>query len=223
MAFDQDEFNRFLIDNNVVGFFEKPIILVSGRQSYWYANCRDLMNTFELIDKLANFVIEFIKNEDLEFDYVYGVPEGITKLADIINYKLGLSNPKQKLVIGRAKPKEHGSPKDKYFIGNVKEGDKVIVIEDVTTTGGSLLKTLQRLKEANVEIIAAVGLVNRMEKRDDGKSVEQAVNEKGVPYYAISNSLILLPMAKEKNNPSDEALKQVEIGFEKYGLRELKF
>jgi len=220
--FNQEEFNKFMTENKVVGFFEKPIILVSGRQTHWYANCRDILNTFELINIVSSYIIEFMKDEDLEFDYVYGVPEGVTKLADVINFKLGMDNPKQKLVIGRAKPKEHGAPKDKYFVGNVEEGDKVVVIEDVTTTGGSLLKTILRLKEANVEIVAAIGIVNRMEKRDDGKSVEEAVNVKNVPYYALSNSILLLPLAKETQNPSEEVIKQIKIGFEKYGIKPIE-
>ncbi|MBT4823694.1 hypothetical protein HN695_07005 [Candidatus Woesearchaeota archaeon] len=223
IIFNEDEFNKFIIESNVVGFFDTPITLKSGRQSYWYANCRYLSNTFQLLDKSAQYVLNFIKSEDLDFDYVYGVPEGATKLAVIVNYKLGMERPEQRIVIGRGRIKEYGAPKDKYFIGEVKEGDKVLVLEDVTTTGGSLIKTIKQLKEVNVEIVGAIGIVNRMEKRDDGKSVEEAVNELGVPYYAMSDSIFLLPMAKIKFNPSEEVLKQVESGFEKHGLRELKF
>jgi len=229
MSDENKIFNKFVIDNNVVGFFDKPIMLKSGRQSYWYANCRNLSNTFEIIDKTAGFVLNFLKKELIESDYIYGVPEGASKLAIIANYKLGKecldgsTNSKQKIILGRGQPKPHGAPKDKYFIGEVNEGDKVLVLEDVTTTGGSLLKTIKQLKEANVEVVAAIGLVNRMEKRDDGKSVEEAVNELGVPYYAMSHSLALLPMAKAKYNPNEEVSRQVEIGFEKYGLMELKF
>lgn len=222
--FNQNEFNKFLIDNKVVGFFDKPVTLKSGRQSYWYANCRNLLDTFGHIDKLSDYVINFLKDEDMEFDYVYGVPAGVTKLADIVNYKLGITrkNPNQKLVIGREKPKEHGAAKDKYFIGDVKEGDKVVVLEDVTTTGGSLLDSIKELKEAKADIVAALGIVNRMEKRDDGKSVEQAVNEKNIPYYAMSDAYKLLPLAVEAQKPIDEVIKYVVEGFQKYGIRPLK-
>jgi orotate phosphoribosyltransferase len=227
--FNEEEFNKFIIENDVVGFFETPITLKSGRQSYWYANCRNLSNSFKLISKTAEFLLQFLKKEMIEFDYIYGVPEGATKLAIIANYKIGEGKfnsnvrPEHKIIMGRGMPKTHGAPKDKYFIGEIKEGDKVLVLEDVTTTGGSLLKTIKQLKEANVEIVGAIGIVNRMEKRDDGKSVEEAVNELGVPYFAMSHSILLLPMAKDKYSPSPETLKQVEFGFDKHGLRELKF
>src|SRR3989338_706808 len=221
--FDEEAFNKFLIDNNVVGFFETPIILKSGRQSYWYANCRTLSNTFENLDKLADYVISFAKQEDLEFDYVYGVPEGASKLAVVVNYKLGLSNPAQKIIIGRGKPKEHGVAKDKYFIGNVKEGDKVLVLEDVTTTGGSLLSAVKQLREAKVNIVGAVGLVNRMEKDEHGRAVEDVMHQNQVPYYAIGNALRLLPFAREKYQPAAGIVQQVEQEFQKYGVKLLNW
>lgn len=222
--FDQKEYNRFLIENNVIGFFEEPITLKSGRISNWYANCRDLLDRVGVMDRLTDFVLAFADEKSLSTDYFYGVPEGATKLAVILNYKKGKldNNENQALVIGRGKPKEHGDPKDKYFIGPAKEGDKVIVIEDVTTTGGSLIDTVKHLQESNIDIIAAIGLVNRMEKRDDGKSVEKIINELNVPYFAMGNSIDLLPMARDVSNPSDSVLEEVEKYFNRYGIEPLK-
>ena len=197
--FNQEEYNKFLIENNVIGFFAEPITLKSGRISHWYVNCRNLLDRVGVMDKLVDFVLAFADEKGISADYFYGVPEGATKLGVILNYKKGKldNNENQALIIGRGKPKEHGDPKDKYFIGPAQEGDKVIVIEDVTTTGGSLIDTIRHLQESNIEVIAAIGLVNRMEKRDDGKSVEKVINDLNVPYFAIGNSLDLLPMARD--------------------------
>lgn len=222
--FNQEEYNRFLIDNNVIGFFEEPITLKSGRISHWYANCRNLLDRVGVMDELTDFVLTFAEEKGVSADYFYGVPEGATKLAVILNYKKGKidNNENQALVIGRGKPKEHGDPKDKYFIGPAKEGDKVIVIEDVTTTGGSLIDTIKQLQEANIEVVAAIGLVNRMEKRDDGKSVEKVINELNVPYLAMGNSIELLQMARDVSKPSDSVLEEVEKYFDRYGIEPLK-
>jgi len=222
--FNQEEYNIFLIENNVIGFFEKPITLKSGRISNWYANCRDLLDRVGVMDKLTDFVLGFADKKSIAADYFYGVPEGATKLAVILNYKKGKidNNENQALVIGRGKPKEHGDPKDKYFIGPAKEGDKVIVIEDVTTTGGSLIDTVKHLQESNIDVVAAVGLVNRMEKRDDGKSVEEVINDLNVPYFAMGNSIELLPMARDVSKPSDSVLEEVEKYFDHYGIEPLK-
>ena len=222
--FNQEEYNKFLIENNVIGFFEEPVTLKSGRISNWYANCRYLLDKVGVIDKITDFVLAFSDDKGISADYFYGVPEGATKLAVILNYKKGKldNNENQALVIGRGKPKEHGDPKDKYFIGPVKERDKVIVMEDVTTTGGSLLDTIKHLQESNIEIVAAIGLVNRMEKRDDGKSVEKVINELNVSYFALGNSIDLLPMARDISKPSDSVLGEVEKYFDQYGIEPLK-
>jgi len=222
--FDQAEYNAFIIEHGVVGFFEEPITLKSGRISNWYVNCRVLLDRLGVIDRLTDFVLAFADDKNLSADYFYGVPEGATKLAVILNYKKGkqTKNKDQALIIGRGKPKEHGAPKDRYFIGPAKEGDRAIVIEDVTTTGGSLLDTINHLQESKIQSVAAIGLVNRMETRDDGKSVEQAVNALDVPYLAMGSSLDLLPLARSVSNPSDSGWAEVEMYFDKYGLMPLK-
>ena len=57
--FDQNDFNNFVIDNKVIGFFEKPIALKSGRLSSWYVNWRTVAKDVYLTDILADQVIAF--------------------------------------------------------------------------------------------------------------------------------------------------------------------
>lgn len=118
--------------------------------------------------------------------------------------------------MGRAKPKEHGDPKDKFFLGIPK--GKVIILEDVTTTGGSLIETIDKLNQIDVSIIAAIGLTNRNELREDKKSVENAVNEKGVPYHAMSNAIDIIPNLKLDKSIASK----IEAYFKKYGTKEIK-
>ena len=173
---------------------------------------------------MTDFVLAFSDEKGISAGYFYGVPEGATKLAVILNYKKGKAdhNENQALIIGRGKPKEHGDPKDRYFVGPAEKGDKVIVVEDVTTTGGSLIETIKYLQESSIEVVAAIGLVNRMEKRDDGKSVERVVNELNVPYFAIGSAIDLLPMARDVSKPSVSALGEVEKYFDRYGIESLR-
>lgn len=221
--FDQKEFNKFIVNNNVVGFFPEGRTLKSGRFSYWYANCRNLQDNVGIMDKTVSFLLSFVKEKGFDFDYVYGVPEGVTKLADIANYKLGMenNNPSQPLVIGRGKPKEHGDPKDKYFIGPAKSGDKIIVVEDVTTTGGSMLKSLDSLKEAGIGVVAVIALVNRGEIREDGKTVAQCVEEKGSKYFSMSKANDLIPLAIEKNDLSSEFLQKFQEKYNEFAIEKI--
>lgn len=229
--FNQEEFDQFILDNYVVGFFSSPVKLKSGRSSNWYVNWRNVAEDVFLLDKLTDDVISFTKDLGLKPDCFYGVPEGATKMGIITQYKWAKDPANdaplcRALPMGRGKPKEYGEPKDKYFVGEPK--GKTIVLEDVTTTGSSLLTTIDQLTEAKIFVIAAFGLTNRMELRDDRKSVLEAVSSRNVPYHALSNALQLLPKAYKRYQILNSALnpeqiaKSVEEEFEKYGVEKLK-
>ena len=223
--FNQEEFNQFILENEVVSFFEEPITLKSGRRSHWYVNWRNVAEDVFLLDKLTDYVFAFVEDLGLVPDCFYGVPEGATKLGVLTQYEWAKNSPNYGpgshiLPMGKGKPKDHGEPKDRFFLGQPK--GKIIILEDVTTTGSSLLETIDNLKQTEAQIIAAIGLTNRMELRDDGKSVKEAVEEKGVPYLQMSNALELLPLAYERLKPREEIAKKVEEEFEKYGVEKLK-
>lgn len=222
--FDQKQFNEFIIKQNVVGFFEKPITLKSGRISNWYVNWRNVAEDVFLLDKLTDYVINFIEDLELKPNCFYGVPEGATKLGILTQYKWAKKQADYNsgiytLSMGRGKIKDHGDPKDKYFLGIPK--GKIVLLEDVTTTGGSLLDTIDNLLEINVPIIAAIGLTNRNELRDDKKSVQEAVEKKGIPYYAMSNALDLLPEIYKNLQSKGNIAEIVEEYFEKYGVKKI--
>ncbi|MBN2111754.1 hypothetical protein JW707_01510 [Candidatus Woesearchaeota archaeon] len=222
--FNQEEFNKFLIEHDVVGFFPEGRTLKSGRFSYWYINCRNLAGKVGATDKTAGFLLDFLDAKGIEYDYIYGVPEGVSTLAVVANYKKGIqeNNDEQALVIGRGKPKEHGDPKDKYFIGPAKKGDKVVVVEDVTTTGGSMLQTLDFLKETGITVVAVVALANRMELRDDGTTVAESVEGKGTKYYSMSDADQLIPLAIEKENPIREFLEKFQDKYNEVAIKKIK-
>ncbi len=219
---EKKNFYDFIIQNNVIGFFNEPITLKSGRKSYWYINWRNIAEDVFLLDILTDFLISYVKHLKLKPDCFYGVPEGATKLGVITQYKWAISDNnltpgKFILSMGRAKPKEHGDPKDKFFLGIPK--GRVIVVEDTTTTGGSLLKTIDNLLDFNVNIIAAIGLTNRNELRDDGRTVEEAIKQKNIQYFAMSDAFDLLPNL----NPNETIKSHIKNYFKKYGSKEIKF
>jgi orotate phosphoribosyltransferase len=222
--FDKEKYLSFILDNRVVGFFDKPITLKSGRTSHWYVNWRTVSSDVFLIDQLSDFLIDFVSDLRLAHDGFFGVPEGATKLAVLSTYKWARIQKNYKegshtLAMGRGKPKEHGSPKDRYFVGEPR--GNVILIEDVTTTGGSLLETIDRIKAAGASIAAAIGLTNRMELDKNEKGVADAVGEKGVAYYAMSEATKILPEAIRRFNPSPEIVSAIKNEFLKYGVEAL--
>ena len=200
MSFDENKFADFIIENNVIGFFDNPVILKSGQKSNWYVNWRTPASDAYLMDKITDFVIEFIKGKGLKPDCILGVPEGATKLGVLSQFKWAKSQPdfsdKSKsysLPMIRKSPKDHGDPADKYFVG--APVGNVILVEDVTTSGISLFEALDYLlnKGLGIKVIAAISLTDRRSKRYDNQSVADVLKGHGVPFYSLSNAVKLLP------------------------------
>lgn len=223
--FNKGDFNKFIIENRVVGFFDKEVTLKSGRKSHWYVNWRTMSNDVYLMDQLSDYLIGFVCDAGLEPDVFYGVPEGATKLGILATYKWAkasgdFARGRFSLPMGRARPKEHGVPADRFFVGEPR--GRVVVVEDVTTTGGSLIRELKNLREARVDVIAAIGLTNRMEITGDGKGVSDAIGAMGVSYHAMSDATSLLPELYRTLKPGEKIARAIEDEFEKYGVKPLR-
>ncbi len=219
---EKEKFNDFIIDNNVIGFYKEPVLLKSGRESPFYVNWRNISEDVYLIDKLTDYLLSYIEYLQLVPDCFFGVPEGATKLGIITQFKWARRNQNYKpgifrLSMGRGKPKNHGELKDRFYLGIPK--GKVVILEDVTTTGGSLIQCIEELQKLEINVISAISLTNRNEIRDDGKSVEQLVNEKGVKYFAMTSIIEILP----KLNPNKEIALLIENYFKKFGTRKITF
>ncbi|TET59165.1 MAG: hypothetical protein E3J52_06570 [Promethearchaeota archaeon] len=219
---EKENFYNFIVNNNIIGLFREPIKLKSGRLSFWYINWRNIASDVFLLDQLTDYIFLYINYLGLNPKCFYGVPEGATKIGIITQYKWAKNQENYKsgayiLSMGRGKQKEHGDPKDRFFLG-VPNGETVI-IEDVTTTGDSLVNAIKKLRELNVKIIAAIGLTNRNELRDDRKSVKEIILENNVQYYAMSNAFDLLP----KLEITKEIADHIEAYFKKYGTNRIKF
>ena len=224
-TFDQQSFDEFVVHNKVYGFFDKPITLKSGRLSHFYANWRTIVGDVRLTEILVDYVLSFVKDRSIEVDTFYGVPEGATKLGVLTQYtfarqQAGYDIGSHALSMGRAKPKEHGAPRDRLFVGAPR--GKVVVIEDVTTTGGSSMAVLEFLRDAGVTVSALISLTNRMEKRDDGMAVKEAVEQTGVPFYNMSSALDILPRVYGVNNPPRTVGEAIEVEFATHGVEPLK-
>src|SRR3989338_6196076 len=124
------------------------------------------------------------------------------------------------LPMGRGKPKERGPLEEREFCG-IPEGD-VVVLEDTITTGGSVLKEIERIRKANADVIGVVVLTDRLELRDDGRSAREAVESLGVYYGALSDAFQLIVPAYEVLKPRDELARKVEDYYDRYGIKPLR-
>ena len=247
--FRQERFDNLLLQNNIVDIKEKPFTLKSRRQSHTYANLRK--NDAYFVRKVADNILDYTEDHNLKPDCFYGVPEGATRFGIITQHEYAKQNQAKKeeypLPMGRGKPKDHGDPKNRYFVGEPR--GKTIVIEDVTTTGLSTIETLSNLKDLGAEVIGVIGLVNRMEVTpiwgaDDGEvvrnyknnyekvtgrkylgplSVREVIERAGTEYHQLSGFDTLLPKVAEMKKTPRKILDEVEKEFEEYGVKKIKF
>lgn len=223
--FNQQKFNNLILDNWIIWFFEEAIKYKSWRMWNYYINWRNITEDVFLIDELTDLILAFAQDLGLNPDCFYWVPEWGTKTAVITQYKWAKMQKdfwkwSHVLPMWRAKPKDHWAPKDKFFVWMPRW--KTVIIEDTITTWLSLITTIDSMLEAWIQIEAVIWLTDRNEKRDDGKTPWQVIEEKWLKYYAISNAVDLLPEAFERFKPSENVRKLVKEYFEKYGTKELE-
>ena len=98
------------------------------------------------------------------------------------------------------------------FLGRPK-GD-VLLLEDVITTGGSLLKHTRTLRKKNdINIIGVLVLTDRMEKNRDGNLVQNLVESMDIGFHRLSDAFTLLPRAFYKLRPGTEMRETVQKEF----------
>jgi orotate phosphoribosyltransferase len=138
---------------------DKPFRLVSGRISPYYIDCRPTTHSGRGLALIGEIFFELIRNLDV------GAIGGLTMGADPIAHATALTSflkgkPLNAFSV-RQRPKEHGA--GGLLVGDVHPGDRVVVVEDVTTTGGSALKAVAAAREFGLTVVKALILVDRQE------------------------------------------------------------
>lgn len=217
----------FAIEHGVVGFFDEPITLKSGRKSSFYVNWRHVTSDAYLLDQISDLVAREIQKLAWPASTILGVPEGGSKLAIMVNMKLARQSShfapgSHQVPMMRAKPKEHGKPEDRLFLGQPR--GPVIVLEDTITSGLSLLQCLDQLQSAQVELVGVVSLTDRMEKTAEGCDLQTSLktHHPGLQYQSLSNARELLPAACHKLRPSELIRTSVAAEYEEHGCVSIK-
>ena len=222
MFFNQNLFNLFAVDNNVFIFDE--VVLSSGRKSNFYDRWREICGDVATLERISGYIIDKVDDMKWEVDSFYGVPEGATSLGVITQYfnaeRQGICYESHVLPVGRKFSKKHGAGEENFV---VKPRGKTVVLENIVTTGGSVLKELDKLEKANVDVVGVIALTDRMQVNDDRKSVEELFAKKGVNYAYLSDALTLLPELYDKLKPGRGIKRKLIDEFKKYGVKSIKF
>lgn len=154
---------RILVEKS---YKEGSFLLASGRQSDYYFDCRVTALDAEgswLIGNLFFDVINELREGGLEIKGIGGMTMGADPLVSattVISYEKGQPLPG---LLVRKESKGHGTNQFVEGLANLKQGDPVVVLEDVVTTGGSLLKACQRIELSGLKIVAVCCILDREE------------------------------------------------------------
>jgi len=133
--------------------------LVSGRMSRFYVNCKPTILSPRGMFLVGHLVFDIIK--DLKPDGIGGLTFGADPMAMATAFVSELKGSPINAFSIRKTQKDHGIVK--WVEGDLQPGQRVVIIDDVATTGGSTIKAIQRAGSEGLDVVKAVILVDRQE------------------------------------------------------------
>lgn len=220
----KQEFIEFMVDSQVLKFGE--FTLKSGRKSPFFMNAGAYVTGSQLM-KLGEYYAKAIHDKyGDDFDVLFGPAyKGIPlSVATVIAFSK-LYGKEIRYCSNRKELKDHGDVG--ILLGSkLKDGDKVVIIEDVTTSGKSIEETFPIIQsQANVEIIGLMVSLNRMER---GKGDKGALDEIKELYGFETNAIVTMEEVVEHlyNKPyngnvliDDATKKAIDAYYEEYGIK----
>ncbi|AGR63611.1 orotate phosphoribosyltransferase [Limosilactobacillus reuteri] len=177
---------------------DQPFTWASGLKSPIYTDNRLTISYPEVRQAIFNGMVEQIKLHFSEADVIAG-----TATAGIPHAAWVAQNMELPMIYVRTKPKDHGQ--GKQIEGVLKEGQKVVVIDDLISTGGSVLNAVRAVNNAGGKVIGVVSVFTY-----DLPAAEQNFMANGLKYYSVTDYMTLIKVAKENNQISVDHLKSLQ-------------
>ena len=220
----KEEFIHFMIDCDVLKFGD--FVTKSGRNTPFFINT-GFYRTGSQLKKLGEYYARAIKETfGTDFDVLFGpaykgIPLSVTTsvaLSDLYDTDV-------RYCADRKEAKDHGEG-GKLLGGPISDGDKVVIIEDVTTAGTSIKENYPVIKaQGDVDILGLVVSVDRMER---GQGEKAALDEISEVYNMKTTAIVTMAEVVEclYNKPyngkvyiDDELKKAIDAYYELYGAK----
>jgi len=133
--------------------------LASGKMSNFYIDCRKVTHNAEGKYLIGNIIFNMIK--DLPVEAIGGLTLGADPIAAAVAYTAFLNKKPVNSFVVRKEQKEHGLKK--LVEGDVQAGNRVVIVDDVITTGGSTIKAITAARAEGLEVVQVIVLVDREE------------------------------------------------------------
>ena len=184
------EFIEFMVESDVLKFGE--FTLKSGRKSPFFMNAGAYVTGSQLM-RLGEYYAKAIhETYGDDFDVLFGpaykgIPISVVTAVAFPN----LYGKEVRYCSDRKEEKDHGADKGSFLGSKLKDGDRVVMIEDVTTSGKSMEETVPKVRgAADVTIVGLMVSLNRMEKGLGGeKSALEEIREK---YGFETNAIVTM-------------------------------
>ena len=191
------EFAIFLFKNNIIKFGN--FTLSSGKKSSYYIDLR-LVPSFphqfrKMIKNLQKLIIEKIGLDN--FDSLVSIPTG----GLIIGSALAIETVKP-LIYVRNKPKGYGTAKS--IEGKISSDMQVMMIDDIATTGTSVLNGIKQLKAEGLSISNACVIINRLEGAD------KILNSVGITLHQLTDILEITEILFQEKLIGEDILEKIK-------------
>ena len=218
------EFIEFMVDCGVLKFGD--VVTKSGRQTPFFVNT-GFYRTGAQLNKLGEYYAKAINDKfGTDFDILFGPAYKGIPLSVATSMQISSIYGKDvKYCSNRKEVKDHGDTG--ILLGSpISDGDKVIIIEDVTTAGTSINETLPIIRaQGDVDIKGLVVSVDRMERGQGEKSALDEIHEKyGLETTAIVTMAEVVEHLYNKEYKGkviidDELKKAIDNYYEQYGVK----
>jgi len=171
---DNRQMLKELLDT--LAFERRPVVLSSGKTSHYYFDGRKVSLHAQGAYLIAQIFCDMVQNENVEA--VGGLTMGADPIVGALGpeaYRRGIN---LTLFIVRKEAKKHGT-KQQIEGPPLKPGQRVVIVDDVLTTGGSIIQAVQAVREIGCEVVKAIVLVDRQE------GGTQALAEMGVRVESV--------------------------------------
>jgi orotate phosphoribosyltransferase len=160
-------------------FGRGEITLASGRKSDFYFNLKPTMLDPEGAALLAELSLDALKDDNI--DYIGGLEMGAVPLAGAIAQLSWMKGKPVAAFFVRKKPKEHGArlAVEGLTKNETLQGKRIVIVEDVTTTGGSAIKAVDAVRDAGGVVVLVFTMVDRNE------GAAEAFAEAKIPFRSL--------------------------------------
>ncbi|MCF6094769.1 orotate phosphoribosyltransferase [Microaerobacter geothermalis] len=178
---------------------KEPYTWSSGIKSPIYCDNRLTLSYPEIRDRIASGLVQLIQEKYPEAEVIAGTATAGIPHAAWVAQKMNLP-----MIYVRSKAKSHG--RENQIEGVLKEGQRVVVIEDLISTGGSSLTAVQAIREAGGKVLGVAAIFTYLLD-----AAEEAFRDAGIPYATITDYDALMKVAVDENRISTDELELLRV------------